>query len=100
MPVPAHRQDRDSRGGRIGPQPPDELDPIHYRHHDVGDHQVRRRLTRQSQSSRSITGFDHIVAGPLENPPEQEPLVRFVVDHQDAGQSPAPVRRERGTHCR
>src|SRR5208282_2707346 len=39
---------------------------------------------RQRMSSTpSITGIAHFMPGPLEDPLEQKPLVRFVIDHQN-----------------
>jgi len=37
------------------------------------------------QRGGAVTGVDHLMPGSLEDPAEQEPLVRLVIDHQNPG---------------
>ena len=65
------------------PQAADKLRAVHDRHHHVGHHQIRCRLPHGLQRCGAISGIAHFMPGPLEDPPEQKPLVRFVIDHQN-----------------
>jgi len=95
MGITARRQDRNGRGGGLASKPPDELGPIHDRHHHVGHHQVGPRLGHRPQRGGSIAGIGNHMTSPLEDPPEQEPMGRFVVNDQDLGQP----RRRSPTGC-
>ena len=72
--------------GGLVPYAPDELRATHDWHHHVGYQQIWRRLPRCSQRNATVLGLGYFVACPLEDPPEQEPLVWFVVHHQDPRQ--------------
>jgi len=54
MGVPACGQDQDVRGRGVTAQAPDELHAVHDRHHDVGHHQIRWRLSYGLQRSGTI----------------------------------------------
>jgi PAS domain S-box-containing protein len=73
----------DHRGRGVTPQAADELHATHDRHHHVGHHQIRRRLPHGPQRSGAIGGIAHLMPSPLEDSPEQETLVRFIIDDQD-----------------
>ena len=83
MGLPGRGQNRDVRRRGVIPQTADKLHATHDRHHHVGDHQIRWRLPHGPQRSGAIPGIAHFMPGPLEDPPQQETLVRFVIDHQD-----------------
>jgi hypothetical protein len=89
--VPARGEDRDACRDRITAQPPDELDAIYDRHHDVGHHQIRDLFLRCLQASGAILRDGHVMPLLPQCPSDQEPLVRLVIDHENPGHpGPAP----------
>jgi hypothetical protein len=49
-------------------------------------HQIERRLAHRLQRGGTITDIENRVPSPLQDPAEQCPLGRFVVDHENPGQ--------------
>jgi hypothetical protein len=90
MGITARGQDRNVRGAGLAAQPPDELSTIHYRHHHVGHHQVGPRLGHRLKRGGTIASIGNHMPSPLEDPPEHEPMGRFVVNDQDLGQPGRP----------
>ena len=61
-----------------------DLDAAHARHHQVGDHQVRRPLAEEPQALFGIVGRAHVVALRGERGAQHARDLRFVVDDQNS----------------
>src|ERR1700734_1041236 len=81
-------------GGRVGAQAPDQLAPVHYRHHHVRHHQLWRRLAHGLQGLRPMTRIGHLMPGLLEDPPKYEAQVWLVINDQDPGHEMPPLPRQ------
>jgi hypothetical protein len=48
----------------------------------IGHHQVGRRLGHRPQRGGPVASIKNLMPSPFEDPPEQEPMGRFVVNDQ------------------
>jgi hypothetical protein len=67
--------------------PLERLVAVHARHRHVEDHQRRRRRVQPAQGGAAVLDLVDVVAGPLEQLPQEGPDVFVIVDDQD----PQPV---------
>ena len=77
---------RHHKNGKIAlpvPQDPGEFITVHYRHHDIQDHQIDRLFFQQFQSLFSVFGrTDHVTVS-LQNCPDITARVFVIVNNQD-----------------
>jgi hypothetical protein len=94
-----HHHDRNISGMRAAAQSAAQLVPVHPRHHDVGQHQVRPMLFVQFVSLDPIAGRDHVKTVICEGCPRQRTHDRVVIDDQHRDHS-TRMRLRRWAHRR
>ncbi len=74
--------DRNLAAIRHGAQIADEFQPIHFRHHQIGDDHVRRRVAQVIESLAAVAAKLHMIACGLELGLKQVSKLDLVLDQE------------------
>ena len=85
-----HQNDRDQR--IVGPNGPNQVQPVHLRHVEIGQDNVRHVELDALQRVDAVFGIDDLkLTCPLEQPAHQAPVDLRIVDDENCLHESAPV---------
>ena len=84
--LPLRFPDRQHQDGRVrdAPHLARQLNAVHLRHAQVGNHQVGRRLLKKRKRLQSIVRYLHLVAARLQGGPQHTRDLPLIVHYQNA----------------
>ena len=83
-----HEDDRDEHGILPFLEPPADFDAVDFRHHDVEQDQVGRRVPRCGERLLAVGGGDDLVSISRQTRPHDAKIGGVVIGDQDARRSP------------
>src|SRR5918996_4223016 len=90
--------DHDARRGKRLPDPPGGLDPVHDRHVQIHEEEIREKLAGQPRRLAAVVRHaDHVEAVQLERRGQRLQEKRLVVGYEDTERAPGPEGRG-GSH--